>query len=561
MHSLDNRLDEPTPLRPEHRHPPAHRDRRFGSASLDRNGVVIGCDETWEREVGAPVGARIAAAVCAADAPHLLALLGKTDDGLSVAVRTGHRDSDVSILLHLEGAYRNDAWHVIGMPTFLPRHTDVDMLGGPPETRDMLTGLLDRAAFEASLAETLRRCAQGDSAALLLVDLDGFKRFNDTYGHSMGDQLLQAVGARIGDALRDGDRAARFGGDEFAVIIRRATQLDARIAAERVLSAVRCARATDLELMAGVHASIGMVVLRPGDELTGDEAMTRADLALYEAKAVGHSGVVEYPTGDPDAAVRMRVRMTWGQRLHRAIERDRLELQAQPIVDLRSGALVGCELVLHLHDGDELLHVDAFHHHVVRAGLTERVDQWLLRRVIELAADDSLPLAGVPLGIGVTGSVLEDRSLTARLQNDLTQAAVDPRRIVLQIRETAGVDLVRARASAAGLRRLGVGIALDGFGGRVGALTDLRELPFTQLRIDPSFTQAAHAGAVDDTVVAYAVTVGREFDMTVVATGIETPADAQRAREFGVAWGEGGLFGRPKPLTAQLAVPRSEPLL
>jgi predicted signal transduction protein with EAL and GGDEF domain len=222
------------------------------------------------------------------------------------------------------------------------------------------------------------------------------------------------------------------------VIIRRATQLDARIAAERVLSAVRCARATDLELMAGVHASIGMVVLRPGDELTGDEAMTRADLALYEAKAVGHSGVVEYPTGDPDAAVRMRVRMTWGQRLHRAIERDRLELQAQPIVDLRSGALVGCELVLHLHDGDELLHVDAFHHHVVRAGLTERVDQWLLRRVIELAADDSLPLAGVPLGIGVTGSVLEDRSLTARLQNDLTQAAVDPRRIVLQIRETAG---------------------------------------------------------------------------------------------------------------------------
>jgi hypothetical protein len=132
---------------------------------------------------------------------------------------------------------------------------------------------------------------------------------------------------------------------------------------------------------------------------------------------------------------------------------------------LRSGALVGCELVLHLHDGDELLHVDAFHHHVVRAGLTERVDQWLLRRVIEIAADDSLPLAGVPLGIGVTGGVLEDRSLTARLQNDLTQAAVDPRRIVLQIRETAGVDLVRARASAAGLRRLGVGIALDGFGG------------------------------------------------------------------------------------------------
>ncbi len=166
-----------------------------------------------------------------------------------------------------------------------------------------------------------------------------------------------------------------------------------------------------------------------------------------------------------------------------------------------------------------------------------------------------------PLGIGVTGGVLEDRSLTARLQNDLTQAAVDPRRIVLQVRETAGVNLARARASAVGLRRLGVGIALDGFGGRDGALADLRELPFTQLRVDPSFTDATHAGALDDTVLAYAVTVGREFDRAVVATGIETPADAQRARAFGVGWGEGGLFGSPQPLTAQLAVPRPESLL
>ena len=561
MHSLDDRLDEPIPLRSDHRHPPAHRTRRFGSASLDRSGLVVGCDEIWEREVGVPVGARVDAAVCAADVPYLRSLLGKTDDGLSVAVRTGHRDSDVSLLLHLEGAYRNGAWHVIGMPTFLPRHTDAELLGGSAETRDALTGLLDRVAFEGALAETLRRCAQGDSAALLLIDLDGFKRFNDTYGHGMGDQLLKAVGLRIGDALRDGDRAARFGGDEFAVIVRRATQLDARIAAERVLSAVRCARANDLELMAGVHASIGMVLLRPGDELDVDEAMTRADLALYEAKTAGNSGVVEYPTGDPEAAVRMRVRMSWGQRLHRAIERDRLELRAQPIVDLQSGGLVGCELVLHLHDGDELLHVDAFRDHVVRSGLSERVDQWLLRRVLELAGDDSLPLAAVPLGIGVTAGSLEDRSLVARLQNDIARAAIDPRRIVLQIRDTANVDLERARVSAVGLRRLGVGIALDGFGSRTAALADLRELPFTQLRLDPSFTRANAAGAFDDTVVAYAVTVGREFGLEVIATGIETPADARRAREFGVERGEGGLFGGPQPLTAQLTVPPADALL
>lgn len=559
MHSLEGRLEGPVRLRTEHRHPPAQTVRRFGSASLDRSGVVTGCDEVWAREVGVPSGARIDTAVSAADAQHLLTQLARTDDGLSVAVRTRHRDGDVSVLLHLEGAFRNGEWHVIGMPTFLPRHSDGDLFGGSAETRDPLTGLLDRSAFEALLHETLGRCALGDSAALLLLDLDGFKRFNDTYGHGMGDQLLQSIGERIGEALRDGDRAARFGGDEFAAIVRRATQFDARIAAERVLSAVRCARASDFELMAGVHASIGMVLLRPGETVSAAEALARADLALYAAKAAGRSSVSEYPSGDPDAAVRMRVRMTWGQRLHRAIERDRLELHAQPVVRLGNGALAGCELVLHLYDGDELLHIDAFRDHAVRAGLMDRIDQWLLRRTVEIAADDTLPLADVPLGIGVSGSVLEDRSLTARLHNDLARAGVDPRRIVLQIRDSTVVEMDLARESALGLRRLGVGIALDGFGGREGSLAALRDLPFTQIRLDPTFTPAA-SGAFDDTVVAYAVQVGREFGLDVVATGITAPSDVARVRDLGVHFGQGMLFGGAQALDAQLALPRSEPM-
>jgi diguanylate cyclase (GGDEF)-like protein len=561
MRPLDDRHQEPIPLRPEHRHPTTHRVRRFGSASLDRRGLITSCDEVWEREIGVPAGSRIDAAVSAADVPYLLTQLARTDDGLSIAVRTGHRDSDVSVLLHLEGAYRNGAWHVIGMPTFLPRHTDASTLDGAVETHDALTGLLDREAFEAALAETLRRCDRGDSAALLLIDLDGFKRFNDTYGHGPGDQLLQAVGRRIDEALRDGDHAARFGGDEFAVIVRRATQVDARIAAERVLSAVRCARATDLELMAGVHASIGLVLLRRGDDIDADEALTRADLALYEAKASGRSGVVEYPAGDPEAAVRMRVRMTWGQRLHRAIERDRLELHAQPIIELQSGALAAYELVLHLHDGDELLHADAFRDHVVRTGLTERVDQWILQRVVEIAADRRPPLARVPLGVSVAARALEDHALAARLHNELAHAGIDPSRIILQLRGTAGADPARMRAGAIDLRRLGVGIALDGFGGRAGALTDLRDIPFTQLRLDPVFTHAANASAIDATVAAYAAAVGSEFGLDVVATGLDTAADAGRALEFGILLGQGEALGGAQPLVDVLAPTASLHLL
>ncbi len=561
MQQLDEVIDEPIRLRPGSAHPPSQRARRFGSASLDRSGRVLGCDETWEREIGAPVGTHIDAAVSAADVPYLRSLLARTDDGLSVAVRTGHRDSDVSLLLHLEGSFRNGAWHVIGMPTFLPRHTDGESASGAADFRDPLTGLLDRDGFDGALGETLRRCTLGDGAALLLIDLDQFERFNDAHGHGLGDQLLKAVGMRIDDALREGDCAARFGGDEFAVILRRVTQLDARIAAERILSAVRSARAAGTTLMAGVQASIGMVLLRPGDDVDVDEAMTRADLALYAAKANGRSGVVEYPTGDPDSAARLRVRMSWGQRLHRAIERNRLELRAQPIVDLDTGDLAGCDLVLHLHDGDELLRIDAFRAHAVRAGLSERLDHWLLHRLVEEATDGSLPIGSVPIGVHVSGSVLEDRSLAARLQDDLQRHGVDPARIVVSISDANGAELERTRASAMGLRQLGVGLALDGFGGRSASLADLRDLPFTQVRLDSGFGSARDAGAFDDTMVAFAVAVGREFGLDVVATGIATPGDVQRLRALGIGLGSGELFGDLRQLSGSTAFPGPRPLI
>jgi diguanylate cyclase (GGDEF)-like protein len=537
MHTQGARIAEPN----RHRHPPAHPARRFGSASLDATGIVRGCDEVWEREVGVPVGTCIDTAVCAADVPYLRQLLGQTDDGLSIAVRTGHRDSDVTVLLHLEGAFRNDLWHVIGMPTFQPRHTGSGPLHGESASFDVLTGLLDRRAFEQVLADTLRRCALGDNAALLLLDLDGFKHVNDTYGHAIGDQLLRAVGDRIAAALRDGDRAARFGGDEFAIVIRRATQLDARIAAERMLSAVQRARITEFELMAGVETSIGLVLLRAGEDVSPEEALSRADVALYHAKGERRGGVAEYPTGDIEAAVRMRTRMSWGQRLHRALERDQLEVHAQPIVRLRDGLPVAEELSLQLHDGDDRLPLDVFLEHALRAGLVTRIDQWLLRRLVELAAD-----SGLPLTAGVSGAVLVDRSLTARLHNDLVRAGVDPARIVLQLRDSGLVaDLPLAQESAHGLRRLGVGLALDAFGTRTGTLTALRELPFSQLRLAPVFSTAG-GGVFDDTVVAYAVEVGAEFGLDVIATGITAPADVTRLIGLGVELGQGLLFDAPR---------------
>lgn len=527
---------------------------RFGSALIDASGRVLETDGVWDRSIGIAIGQRVHDAVLPEDLPELERALADTDERLAAVVRTGSQGGALVSLLLLEGVHRDGVWYTIGMRSFQPRAA----IDGVAAACDPITGLLDRAGFTLSLESALARCAQGDTAALLLLDLDGFKSVNDTYGHAVGDRLLATIGEAVRSVLREGDDAGRFGGDEFAVVLRRTTQIAARAAAERILSAVSRARPSDLGMLAATHASAGLVVLRPGDGISAEEALTRADLALYEAKSDARSRVVEYPAADPEAATRMRVRLSWGQRLHRALEGDRFELHAQPVIDLRTGALAGYELLLHLHDGDEPIPADGFMEQALRAGLAERLDQWLLVRATEVAVRFRNALHGAPVAISVSGHVLADRSLAARLQNEFTRSGVEPGRIILEVRDGGAVeDRALAIDTAQALRRLGVGLALDEFGTSRGTLELLRELPFSRIKVDPPFTGAATANAFDDAVIRYAAELGSQFGIDVVGAGLESPMDVDRARELGVALGQGGLFGAPLPLADALA--RAQP--
>ncbi len=426
---------------------------------------------------------------------------------------------------------------------------DVTDLAGlePPADVDPLTGLLDRRGLERALDDTLEHCRRGDAGALLLIDLDGFKAVNDAHGHGIGDELLAAVGDGLRGAVRDGDVAARLGGDEFAVVLRRSTPTEARAAAERLLSAVRRARPVSIDVPASVDGSAGLAPIEPGEVLTAAEALHRADLALYDAKAAGRGATTAYPALDQQAERRLRDRRSAGQRLFRALRDDALELVVRPVVDLHDGSLAAWDLAPRFDGaspGTRLVE-DAR-----RAGLTAHLDQWQLRRLVEEAARD----ARAPLAVVVDCSALDDPALAIRLESDLLRAGADPRRLVVGVACAAGAaPTARAEETARALQRLGVGLMLDGFGAAPGSLALLRALPVSAIRIASDLACARTANAFDDSIVGYAADLARAFGLGVVADGIASQADLERLRSLGVQAGLGPHLGGPLPLDTALA--------
>ena len=513
---------------------------RFGTALLDVDGTVLQCDAIWESTVGVDVGGLLADAVCPEDRVALADALADTGRRFAVVVRTGRTDGALVSHLLAEGVHRDGVWYVIGVRSFQPGVAD------GPARRDPLTGLLDRAGLDAALGDAVDRVARGDSAAVLLVDLDDFKAINDVYGHAAGDRLLVDVGAAIAGAVRGDAVAARHGGDEFAIVLVRTTSREARVVAERVLGAVERARAGEFGVGPRPAASVGLVALSPDAPIAANEALVRADLALYAAKSGQRGGVVEYPTGDTEAAVRLRVRHAWGQRLRRALDADAFVLYADPVVDLRTGMVDGAELVLHLHDGDEPVPRDAVLEAQLHEALALRLDRRLVEHAVTALGRDGGAL-GRTVAVGVSGALLEDEAFAADAAELMRAHAAVLRRLVLVVRDGESVDAERAARNASALAELGVRFGIDGFGTGRGAPVLLRAVPGARIRLDDGFASADGATALDDAVVRHAVALGDALDLVVAAAGVEEPADLERLRDLGVRSGQGPLFGGPRP--------------
>jgi diguanylate cyclase (GGDEF)-like protein/PAS domain S-box-containing protein len=414
---------------------------------------------------------------------------------------------------------------------------------------DPLTGLANRARFNDRLDHALRRAVRtGAGVAVLFLDLDNFKRVNDTLGHATGDQLLVEVGRLLGASVRDGDTVARLGGDEFALLLED-MQDEADTAsrtARRVIDALRKPfNIGGTEVSA--RASIGVAQSR-GADLTADELLRDADVAVYHAKAQGKG---RYALYDPEMRAKVLDRLGLLGDLEGAADRGEFVVHYQPTVSLKDGRFVGAEaLVRWQHPQRGLLQPDVFIPLAEESGDIVELGAWVLREACHQAATWQRRCAGpeiFSMSINVSVRQLVAADFPAMLSSILAESEVDPVGIVLEITESvmlgrsaAMIDILRE------LKRLGVKLAIDDFGTGYSALSYLRQFPFDILKIDKSFVDdqpPEHNGQLERAII----DLGRTLNLQIVAEGIERPDQLARLRELTCDLGQGYLFARPLP--------------
>jgi diguanylate cyclase (GGDEF)-like protein len=406
---------------------------------------------------------------------------------------------------------------------------------------DPLTDLPNRALFIDRLELGLSRVRRSKSKlGVLFLDIDRFKIINDSLGHAAGDELLREVAARLVASIRPGDTAARFGGDEFAILLE---DVEGREAAEhvalRILGALRAPLA-----VAGrdvfVTASIGIAM----DAVSAGDMIRDADLAMYRAKAEGKG---RHAVFEPAMHVAVVERADLEADLQRVIEREELVLHYQPIVALGNRAIIGVEaLVRWRHPTRGLVSPEAFIPLAEETQLMAELGRWILTEACrEVAAWRALR----PLRLSVNLSAVQLHSAD-ELACDVAAAVADSglpaEALVLEITETALMrDVTETISCLRALKQLGVLLAVDDFGTGYSSLDYLRRFPIDMLKIDKAFVDDLGAG--DATLAQAIIDLGESFDLQVVAEGVEHESQRQRLLELGCSYGQGYHFAPPMP--------------
>jgi len=414
---------------------------------------------------------------------------------------------------------------------------------------DSLTGLPNRALFSDRLSHAIERRGRTHATAVYFVDVDRFKRINDSLGHAAGDEVLREVAARIQRMLRPHDTVARFGGDEFTVLCESVGGV-----LEAVGVADRLQREIAQPLRAGgadlrLSASIGIALAEPGEDADCSRLVEDADAAMYRAKERGGARTELF-----DVAMRERAvdALSIEQELQAALERGELRLFYQPLVSLDAGDMVGAEALIRWeHPERGLLSPDKFLPVAEESGLIVQVGAWAVgeacRRLRDWDRRNGGPSA-FGLAVNLSARELTHPDVVPTVLNAVRRAALDPSRLTIEITEsTAMADRDTGFRALRELSDAGVRIAIDDFGTGYASLDHLREMPADILKIDRSFVAGMAANSPDSALVAAAIAMGRALEMEVIAEGIETSEQVADLRELGCPLGQGYLFARPLP--------------
>jgi diguanylate cyclase (GGDEF)-like protein len=410
---------------------------------------------------------------------------------------------------------------------------------------DPLTALPNRSLFRDRAHQAILASARhGHHTALLLIDLDRFKEINDTLGHHSGDLLLREVGPRLHRVLRESDTVARFGGDEFGILL---THVSGPAAAEEVARAVHRALEEPFAIQGltlDVEASIG-IALHPMHASDFEELMQRADVAMYRAKGKRSGYEVYVPSEDESDATKLKL----ASELRQAPLRNELVMHYQPKADLRTGRIVGAEALMRWrHPRHGIMMPDRFIPLAERSGLIRSLTLFAARTA--LAQARTWREAGIELTVSVNLSTrdLIDVSLPEEIAELLAEARVPPHLLELEITESVIMaDPMRARGVVARLREMGVKVAIDDFGSGYSSLGYLKRLPVNDLKIDKSFVINMMEDQGDAVIVQSTIDLAHNLGLTVIAEGVESDETWRRLRALGCDVAQGWLIGRPLP--------------
>ncbi|MFZ5519751.1 MAG: putative bifunctional diguanylate cyclase/phosphodiesterase [Pseudomonadota bacterium] len=414
-------------------------------------------------------------------------------------------------------------------------------------THDELTGLANRRHFTERMAQMLAHARrQQQDLAVMFIDLDHFKKTNDTLGHEMGDQLLCEIAARLRSALRESDLLARMGGDEFAVVLADlAHSGDAAVVARKLLELLLKPVCIDGHEML-VGASIGITMF-PGDGQTAEALLRHADLAMYRAKASGRNTWCFY---QPEMNERMRERVELERALHHALERGELEVYYQPRVSLQGGAITGCEALLRWHHpqrGD--IRPDVFIPIAEETGVIVPIGEWVLRQACDQAR--AWAAAGLPrlqVAVNVSARQLSDAAFPRRVRQALEDMGWTAGQLELEITETALMsDTVLSTGLLGELKSLGVRTAVDDFGTGYSSLAYLKSFPLHRLKVDRSFVAGVQDEGDDRVIATTIIVLAHSLGLQVTAEGVETAEQAAYLLQQGCDEAQGYHFGRPVP--------------
>jgi diguanylate cyclase (GGDEF)-like protein len=417
---------------------------------------------------------------------------------------------------------------------------------------DLLTNLPNRALFLDRVSHALsRRRDKNQLMALLFLDLDDFKLINDSLGHAAGDEVLIEFADRLRVRVRSGDAIARFGGDEFALLVENVSSpSDAVAAAERIM-AIFAEPFTVGDRSVWLRASIG-IAMEGLTATTADALLRNADTAKNAAKALGKGRIMVFEEAMHADALR---RLDLEAELQHAIDQQQLAVHFQPIFALMPTRIVGIEALVRWHHLERgLLPAAAFLPLAEQVGLMVEIDRWVLREACEilriLKADLTLPTP-LTLSVNVSPTRLQDATLVEEVAEVLAETGLEPEHLVLEITESAIlIDTEKTSAHLNALKALGVKLALDDFGTGYSSLSHLRRFPVDMVKIDRVFIDGITSDKGANALVQAIVRLGRGLNIEVVAEGIENQSQADALVQLRCPLGQGWYLCEALPTDA-----------